>query len=151
MTCPTLAGMTKRAIHTPAASPRAYSSPACSLHEIESGQYTIYHNPGCSKSRATLQLLREAGVPLRVVEYLKTPPTAAELAFIVDKLGMDPEDLVRKGEPLYREHYAGRELDDAGWLAAMAEHPILIERPIVVTDTAAVIGRPPENVRRLLP
>lgn len=136
--------------HQPPETRHAYQSPACSLQEIESGQFTIYHNPGCSKSRATLQLLREAGVPLRVVEYLKTPPSAAELAFIVDKLGIDPQDLVRKSEPLYREHYAGQELDDAGWLAAMAEHPILIERPIVVTDTAAVIGRPPENVRRLL-
>lgn len=142
--------MKKKTLHPRPETPHAYQSPACSLHEIESGLFTIYHNPGCSKSRATLQLLREAGVPLRVVEYLKTPPSAAELAFIVDKLGIDPKDLVRKGEPLYREHYAGRELSDADWLTAMAEHPILIERPIVVTDTDAVIGRPPENVRRLL-
>ncbi|MBS0614776.1 MAG: arsenate reductase (glutaredoxin) [Proteobacteria bacterium] len=113
--------------------------------------FTIYHNPGCSKSRATLELLRESGVPLRVVEYLKTPPNAAELAFIVDKLGMKPADLVRKGEAVFKENFAGRELSDAQWLAAMVQHPILIERPIVVTDTAAVIGRPPENVRSLLP
>jgi len=137
--------------HRPPETRHAYQSPACSLHEIDSGMFTIYHNPRCSKSRATLQLLREASVPLRVVEYLDKPPSAAELAFIVDKLGIDPQDLVRKNEPLYREQYAGRELSDAEWLTAMAEHPILIERPIVVTDTAAVIGRPPENVRRLLP
>ena len=131
--------------------PRAYNSPACSLHEIDSGMFTIYHNPACSKSRATLALLREAGVPLRVVEYLKTPPNAAELAFIVDKLGLEPAQLVRQGESVFREQYAGRELNGAQWLEAMALHPILIERPIVVTDTDAVIGRPPENVRRLLP
>lgn len=131
--------------------PNAYNSPACSLHEIDSGMFTIYHNPSCSKSRATLELLRESGVPLRVVEYLKTPPNAAELAFIVDKLGMKPADLVRKGEAVFKERFAGRELSDAHWLAAMAQHPILIERPIVVTDTTAVIGRPPENVRSLLP
>jgi len=113
--------------------------------------FTIYHNPACSKSRATLELLRESGVPLRVIEYLKTPPNAAELAFIVDKLGIKPADLARKGEAVFKERFAGRELSDAQWLAAMVEHPMLIERPIVVTDTAAVIGRPPENVRRLLP
>jgi len=112
---------------------------------------TIYHNPACSKSRATLELLRASGVPLQVIEYLKTPPSAAGLAAIVDKLGIRPADLVRRGEAVFREQYAGRELSDAQWLAAMVAHPILIERPIVVGDASAVIGRPPENVRRLLP
>ncbi|MCC7329051.1 MAG: arsenate reductase (glutaredoxin) [Gammaproteobacteria bacterium] len=112
---------------------------------------TIYHNPACSKSRATLELLRASGVPLQVIEYLKTPPSAAGLAAIVDKLGIRPADLVRRGEAVFREQYAGRELGDAQWLAAMVAHPILIERPIVVGDASAVIGRPPENVRRLLP
>ncbi len=111
---------------------------------------TIYHNPGCSKSRATLAILEDSGVPLRVIEYLKTPPDAAGLAHIVAMLGIRPVELVRRGETIFRERYAGRELDDAQWLAAMAAHPILIERPIVVSATAAVIGRPPEKVRELL-
>ncbi len=112
---------------------------------------TIYHNPACSKSRATLEILRASGVALRVVEYLKTPPDAAELAHIVGKLGIRPAELVRRGEAVFRERYAGRDLGDAEWLEAMAAHPILIERPIVLGEAAAVIGRPPENVRRLLP
>ena len=112
---------------------------------------TIYHNPACSKSRATLEILRASGVTLRGGEYLRTPPTTAELALILDRLGIRPADLVRRGETIFRERYAGRELGDVDWLAAMAEHPILIERPIVVSDAGAVIGRPPENVRRLLP
>lgn len=111
---------------------------------------TIYHNPRCSKSRATLELLQASGAALRIVHYLEAPPEVAELKAIVDKLGIRPGELVRRGETLFRERYAGRELDDAGWLEAMAANPILIERPIVVGDTAAVIGRPPENVRQLL-
>jgi arsenate reductase len=107
---------------------------------------TIYHNPKCSKSRETLALLREHGVTPRVVEYLKTPPTASELKSIVAKLGIRPEELVRKGEDVYKSKYAGRNLSDAEWIAAMVDHPILIERPIVVAGRKAAIGRPPERV-----
>jgi arsenate reductase (glutaredoxin) len=112
--------------------------------------FTIYHNPKCTKSRQTLALLQENGIEPTVVEYLKTPPTAAELKAIVAKLGIEPEQLVRKGEDVYKENFAGKTLTDAQWIDAMVKHPILIERPIVVSGTRAVLGRPPENVKPLL-
>jgi arsenate reductase len=112
--------------------------------------FTIFHNPKCTKSRATLALLQEQGIEPRIVEYLKTPPTAAELKAIVAKLGIRPEQLVRKGEDEYKAGYAGKRLTDAQWLDVLAKHPILIERPIVVSGDRAVIGRPPENVNALL-
>lgn len=112
--------------------------------------FTIYHNPQCTKSRATLALVQEHGIQPTVIEYLKTPPTAAELKAIIGKLGITPEQLVRKGEAIYKANYSGRKLTDAGWIEAMVSHPILIERPIVVTGHRAVIGRPPENVKLLL-
>jgi arsenate reductase (glutaredoxin) len=115
------------------------------------GGFTIYHNPKCTKSRATLALLQEHGIEPRVIEYLQTPPTAAELKAIVGKLGIAPEQLVRKGEDVYKANYAGKKLTDAQWIEAMVSHPILIERPIVVSGSRAVIGRPPENVSQLLP
>jgi arsenate reductase (glutaredoxin) len=112
--------------------------------------FTIYHNPKCTKSRATLTLLQGNGIEPQVVEYLKTPPTAAELIGIVAKLGIKPEQLVRKGEDVYKATYAGKTLTDAQWIDAMVSHPILIERPIVVSGARAVLGRPPENVNALL-
>ena len=111
---------------------------------------TIYHNPKCSKSRETLALLRDRGVEPLIVEYLKAPPTAAELRAIVGKLGIRPEQLVRKGEEIYKSKYAGRTLTDAQWIEAMVNDPILIERPIVIAGRRAVIGRPPESVLPLL-
>jgi arsenate reductase (glutaredoxin) len=111
---------------------------------------TIYHNPKCSKSRATLARLAQRGVEPKIVEYLKTPPTAAELEALVEKLGLTPEQLVRKGEDVYKKEYAGKKLSAAQWLAAMVRHPILIERPIVVVGRKAVLGRPPENIDQLL-
>jgi arsenate reductase len=113
---------------------------------------TIYHNPRCSKSRETLQLLRDAGIEPRVVEYLKTPPTAAELDAICRKLDIEPQALVRYKEP--DAQALGLARDDSRsrkeWLALIAAHPILMERPIVVAGNAARIGRPPEAVRELL-
>jgi arsenate reductase (glutaredoxin) len=111
----------------------------------------IYHNPRCSKSRATLALLQERGIAPNVIEYLQTPPSAAELRAIVRKLGIKPEALVRKGEEVFKAKYAGKTLSDAQWLEAMAENPILIERPIVVAGERAALGRPPENVLSILP
>lgn len=111
---------------------------------------TIYHNPKCSKSRETLALLRARGLEPRIVEYLNSPPTAAELASIVAKLGIRPEALVRKGEKVLSARYAGRNLTDAEWIAAMVADPVLIERPIVVAGDKAAIGRPPESVLSLL-
>ena len=111
---------------------------------------TIFHNPRCSKSRETLGLLQDRNVEPEIVEYLKTPPTKEELRLLLGKLGMKPEQLVRKGEQAYKEKYAGRTLTDEQWLDALAKDPILIERPIVVKGGKAVIGRPPENVLALL-
>jgi arsenate reductase len=112
---------------------------------------TIYHNPRCSKSRSTLELLRNRGIEPTVIEYLKTPPSAAELEAILGKLGMEPRDLMRKGEPAYKE--AGLDnpsLDRAALIAAMVAHPELIERPIVLANDKAALGRPPENVLTIL-
>ena len=112
---------------------------------------TIYHNPRCSKSRQTLALLEEKGVAPKIIEYLKTPPSAAELKAVVKKLGLTPHDIVRKGEARYAElGLKDRAVTDDQLLAIMAENPILIERPIVVSGTKAAIGRPPEQVLKVL-
>ena len=112
---------------------------------------TLYHNPRCSKSRATLQLLREQGVEPQVVEYLKTPPDAARLQEIVGMLGIRPRDLLRTGEAEYRElGLQDADLDDAALIRTMVEHPRLIERPILVAGGKARIGRPPEQVLEIL-
>ena len=112
---------------------------------------TIYHNPRCSKSRQTLALLEERGIAPRVVDYLKTPPSAAELKTILKQLGLRPRDLMRKGEPLYAElGLKDRDLDDDALIALMVANPILIERPIVVSGGKAAIGRPPESVLEIL-
>nr|WP_010133043.1 arsenate reductase (glutaredoxin) [Microbulbifer agarilyticus] len=113
--------------------------------------WTIYHNPRCSKSRQTLQLLQENNVEPEIVLYLETPPDAATLKTILGKLGIAPRDLLRKGEDAYKE----LNLKDAGHsddalIDAMVNHPKLIERPIVVKGDRAVLGRPPENVLELI-
>lgn len=110
----------------------------------------IYHNPRCSKSRAALALLRERGIEPRVIEYLHTPPSREELRVLLDKLGIPAEQLVRKGEDTFKSEYAGRSMSEAQWIDAMAAHPILIERPVVIRGDRAVIGRPPEKVLGLL-
>lgn len=112
--------------------------------------FTIYHNPRCSKSRETLALLREHGIEPQVIEYLQQPPTAAQLKSIVAKLGIKPEALLRKGEEIYKTKYAGKTLTDAQWIDAMVNDPILIERPIVVSGKRAALGRPPQNVLQLV-
>lgn len=112
---------------------------------------TIYHNPRCSKSRSALQLLKDRGIEPKVVEYLKATPTAEELEELLKLLDLEPRELMRKNEPIYKD--AG--LDDPklsreDLIKALVEHPILIERPIVVANGKAVIGRPPEKVLDLL-
>lgn len=112
---------------------------------------TLYHNPRCSKSREALRMLEERGTKLRVVRYLDTPPTAPELKDILKRLGLQPRDLIRQCEPLF----ASLKLDDpsvtdAALVRAMAENPVLIERPIFDNGTRAIIGRPPERVLELL-
>jgi arsenate reductase len=112
---------------------------------------TIYHNPKCSKSRATLALLERKGIAPRVIEYLTTPPSAAELNRILELLDLEPRALMRKNEAEYRE----LGLDDASLtrtqlIEAMVDNPRLIERPIVLANGKAAIGRPPENVERII-
>ncbi len=114
-------------------------------------EYTLYHNPRCSKSRQTLALLEENGVSPEIVLYLDTPPGAAELKVLLGKLGIDARALLRKGEEAYKsEGLADASLSDDELVAAMMAHPKLIERPIVVKGDRAVLGRPPENVLDLL-
>jgi arsenate reductase (glutaredoxin) len=111
---------------------------------------TIYHNPRCSKSRSALALLQERKVPLRVVEYLKEPPTRAELAALRRKLGLSPSEWVRKNESEYKAAGLDTKSSEDKLLDAMAKHPIIIERPIVVRGDRAVVGRPPERILELL-
>ena len=113
-------------------------------------QITIYHNPRCSKSRQALALLQENGVEPRVVEYLKLPPTQEELAGVIGKLDRPPHDAVRAKEDAYAA--SGLSVDSAAVAVckAIVAEPILLERPIVVKGSRAVIGRPPEDVLKLL-
>ena len=111
----------------------------------------IYHNNRCSKSRATLALLEQRGEPITVINYLETPPTAAELGVLLEQLGMSARQLLRQGEDEYQLlGLANPTLDDAALIAIMVAHPKLIERPIVVTNGKAAIGRPPEAVLAIL-
>ena len=111
----------------------------------------IMHNPRCSKSRTTLQLLRDNDVEPEIILYLETPPDAEMLTSILDKLDMQPRDLMRKGQQEYKEMDLGNEqLSDGQLIAAMIEAPILIERPIVLANGKARIGRPPESVLKIL-
>jgi arsenate reductase len=109
---------------------------------------TIYHNPRCSKSRQTLALLEERGVTPQVVEYLKTPPDAATLRGLLQKLGLGPRDLLRQKEAA--EAGIALDLDGDALIEAMVAHPIVIERPIVVSGKRARLGRPPEKVLEIL-
>jgi arsenate reductase len=112
---------------------------------------TIYHNPKCSKSRQTLQLIRERGIEPTIIEYLEQPPSAAELDEILKKLELGPRALIRTGEPEYEASGLARtSLTRDQLILGMIAHPRLIERPIVVSGARAVIGRPPEKVLELL-
>ena len=107
----------------------------------------ILHNARCSKSRATKQILDDNKVEYSVVEYLQQAPSKAELQSILEMLGFTPRELMRSGEAIYKElNLADQSLDDATLIEAMINNPILIERPIVIANGKAVIGRPPENV-----
>ena len=111
---------------------------------------TIYHNPRCRKSRETLALIQESGEDFEIVEYLKSPLSKEELKALLNKLQMQPGELLRKGEAIWKEKYKGKTLEEDQILQAMAEYPKLMERPVVVKGEAAILGRPPENVRCLL-
>ncbi len=110
----------------------------------------IYHNNRCSKSRCALTALEESGQEFEVINYLKTTPTANELRIIIEKLGIKPHDLIRKGESVYITGYKGKDLSDEAWIDAMVANPILIERPILVSDDKAIIARPIEKISEIL-
>jgi len=110
----------------------------------------IYHNPRCTKSRQTLALLTENGVKPQVIEYLKDLLTTDDLNELIGLLGIKPIALVRKNEAVWKEQFKGKELSDKELINAMVENPKLIERPIVVKQKKAVLGRPPENVLKLI-
>ncbi len=112
---------------------------------------TIYHNPRCSKSRQTLQLLRGAGVEPEIIDYLDNPPTARELDRILGLLGIEPRQLMRRKESTYKDAGLDDEsLSRGALIDAMVANPILIARPIVVKGDTAVLGRPPDNVLALV-
>jgi len=110
----------------------------------------IYHNPRCSKSRAGLALLEEQGIEPEVIKYLDTPPTTEELTVLLEKLNISPRELMRTKEAIYKELGLKEIENEQTLIEAMAAHPKLIERPIVVRDNKAVIGRPLENIEALL-
>ena len=111
----------------------------------------IYHNPRCSKSRQTLQILKDKGVEPNVIEYLKTPPDRATLEKILKMLGLEPRDLMRKKEKEYKENnLADPTLSREQLIDAMIAHPKLIERPIVIKNGKAALGRPPEHVLEII-
>ena len=110
----------------------------------------IYHNPRCRKSREGLELLEQSGSDFEVINYLKDTLSEEALTTIVKKLGISAEQLVRKNEPIWKEHYKGKTLSENEIIKAMALHPKLIERPIVVNGSKAVIGRPKENIEGIL-
>ena len=111
--------------------------------------WTIYHNPRCTKSRQALQMLRDKGIEPKVVEYLKAVPTEREMEMLLMKLGIRAEELVRKGEATFKQKFKSLKLNEHEWVRVMREHPELIERPIIVRDHKAVIGRPTETSEEL--
>ncbi len=112
---------------------------------------TIYHNPRCSKSRQTLNLLTERGIEPTIIDYIANPPSADDLLEILLMMDASPRDIIRKGEPVYKQFELNDpSLTDDALIAAMVGHPILIERPIVVVGDKAAIGRPPSAVLDIL-
>ncbi len=110
----------------------------------------IYHNPRCSKSRETLKLIQETSKEIEIIEYLKNPMTFEELELILSKLSIDPINLVRKKEKIWKENFNNKKLNDNEIIQIMIDNPKIIERPIVINGMKAIIGRPPENVLEIM-
>jgi len=110
----------------------------------------IFHNPRCRKSRETLQIIEDANVDIEIIEYLKTPPTKEVLKSILLMLDIPAEKLVRKSEQDYKDNFKGKSLSEDDWVNAMIRFPKLMERPIVISNEKAILGRPPENVKAML-
>lgn len=112
---------------------------------------TIYHNPRCSKSRQTLELIRGSGIEPNIVLYLEDTPSVSDLKDALDKLELNPVEILRKGEVEYKEHVAGKSgYSDDDLINLMVRFPRMIERPIVISKDKAIIGRPPENVLQII-
>ena len=112
--------------------------------------HIIYYNPRCSKCREALNLLEENNCEVEIVEYLKEAPSQKELKDLIKMLGVKPEDIVRKNEQVCKDNFSGKKFSDAEWIKILSENPILIERPIIINDGKAVIGRPPVKVLELI-
>ena len=110
----------------------------------------IYHNPRCSKSRQTLEIIKKTKKEFEIVEYLKDSLSISELELIIEKLGITALELVRKNELIWKENYKGKNLSDKEIVRAMIENPKIMERPIVVNGEKAVLGRPPKNVLKII-
>lgn len=110
----------------------------------------IYHNPRCSKSRQGVALLENSNKEFEIVKYLETVPSEVALTKIINQLGITPIQLVRKTEKVWKEEFKGKELSDAEIIKAMVNHPKLIERPIIINNNKAVIGRPVENILSII-
>ena len=111
---------------------------------------TIYFNPRCSKCREAEALVTERGYNSELIKYLDTPPSKVELSSLLHKLGMKPLELIRKGEAIFKQHFAGRTLSDDEWLDALVAYPVLMERPVVVRGNKAVVARPAEKALEIL-
>ena len=110
----------------------------------------IFHNPQCSKSRESLEILQNSSSEFEVVEYLKQVPKKSELKNVIKLLGIKPQDLIRKSEEIFKSEFKGKDLTESEWIEAMVKFPKLIERPIVIKGKKAIIGRPPSLVLELL-
>ena len=111
---------------------------------------TIYHNPRCGKSRTALAAIKAKNMPYQVVEYLKDTPSVDELTQLIAKLGISPIQLIRTKEPIFQEQYQGKEYTDEHWIEILHQHPILIERPIVVHNVCAIIARAEDSLEKVL-
>ncbi|MBZ9786058.1 arsenate reductase (glutaredoxin) [Psychroflexus sp. CAK57W] len=110
----------------------------------------LYHNPRCKKSREGLAILEASGKDFEIIKYLEDIPSKSDIESILDKLKISPIDLVRTQEKIWKENFKGKTLSDSDLINALHEYPKLIERPIVVNENKAVIGRPPENIKGIL-
>jgi arsenate reductase len=110
----------------------------------------IYHNPRCSKSRETLDIIVKNGHEVEIIEYLKNAITFSELKDILVRLHLKAEQIIRKNEALYKEKFKGKSFNEDEWITILIENPVLIERPIVIKGNKGILGRPPENVLSLL-
>ena len=111
---------------------------------------TIYHNSRCRKSRETLQILVDNNLEFKVIEYLKVQLSKTQIETLINKLGIDPIELVRRNEDVWKQNYKGKKLSGSEIVQILSENPKLIERPIVELNNKAIIGRPPENVFKII-